>query len=118
MVRIGKLEHDQATVLTLFLLDDVDRPDEEVDAVVTAVVVTSPLGEDVLVLSAIVGPERLTLAAPGHRRGVNVGLLVLILLPAVPLPPDDVGDAAVVVRVVHVGPVSHELTAHSRQLEN
>ena len=69
--------------LTLFLLNDVDRPDKEVDAVVAAVVVVPPLGEDVLVLAAVVGPERLALATPCHRRGVNVGLLVLILFPEI-----------------------------------
>ena len=48
-----------------------------------AVVVIPPLGEDVLILPAIVGPERLALAAPGHRGGVNVCLLVLILFPEI-----------------------------------
>ena len=47
------------------------------------IVVIPPLCEDVLVLPTVVGPERLTLASPRHRRGVNVGLLVLILLPDV-----------------------------------
>ena len=48
-----------------------------------AVVVVPPLGEDVLVLAAVVGPERLALAAPSHRRGVNVGFLILILFPEI-----------------------------------
>ena len=40
-------------------------PDVEVDAVVTAVVVVPPLGEDVLILAPVVGP--------GHQEedGVN-----------------------------------------------
>ena len=58
MVRIGKLEHDQARVLPLFLLDDIDRPDEEVDAVVAAAIVIPPLGENELVLSSIVRPGK------------------------------------------------------------
>ena len=47
------------------------------------IVVIPPLGEDVLVLPTVVGPERLAFTTPRHRRGVNVGLFVLILLPDV-----------------------------------
>jgi len=55
-----------------------------VDAVVAAeIVVIPPLGEDVLVLPTVVGPERLAFTTSRHRRGVNVGLFVLILLPDV-----------------------------------
>ena len=50
----------QLDTAALFLLDDVDSPHEEVDAVVTAGVVIPPLGEYELVLSSVVLPEYIT----------------------------------------------------------
>ena len=48
--------------------------------------------------------------SPGcHRVGVDVVPGVLILLPAVPLSPNDLGDAAVEVREVFCGPLTELL---------
>ena len=47
----------QLDAAALFLLDDVDGPHEEMDAVVAAAVVVPPLGEYELVLSSVVLPE-------------------------------------------------------------
>ena len=85
----------QLDTSALPLLEDVDRPDKDVDAVVARFGVPRVLGEDEPVFSSVVRLPGLAGAPASHRGGVDVGHPVLVVLPAVPLALQDPVDGAV-----------------------